>query len=69
MSVCIRLFLLVPAGYHGPAGHHGVVEDARGGSSGATPRTNSVSRDTLDSMRDVGHIHELTSKKFPYFEY
>ena len=63
MSVCVRLFLLVPAGYHG------VVEDARGGSSGATPPTDSVSRDTLDSMRDVGHIHEITSKKFPHFEY
>ena len=64
MPACIRLFSLVPAG------HDEVVKDARGGSSGATPpRTDSVSRDTLDSMRDVGHIHELTSKKFPHFEY
>lgn len=34
---CFRLFSPVPAGHDGPAGHHGVVEDARGGSSGATP--------------------------------
>lgn len=33
------------------------------------PRTYSVSRDTLDSMRDVNHIHEGTSKNFPHFEY
>ena len=70
MPACIRLFSLVPAGHDGPAGHHEVVEDARGGSSGATPsHTKSVSRDTLDSMGDVNHAHEGTSKNFPYFEY
>ena len=33
------------------------------------PRTNSVSRDTLDSIRDVNHIHERWLKNFPHFEY
>lgn len=51
-------------------GNDEMVKDARGGSSGATPpRTKNVSRDTLDSMRDVNHMHEGTSKNFPHFEY
>ena len=33
------------------------------------PHTKSVLRDTLDSMGDVNHAHEGTSKNFPYFEY
>ena len=45
--VCFRLFLPVPAGHDGPAGYQGVVEDARGGSSGATPPAQEVCRAIL----------------------
>ena len=65
--VCFRLYQ--PA-MTGPPVITGVVEDARGDSSGATPpRTRSVLRDTLDSIRDVNHMYEGTSKNFPHFEY